>query len=53
MITSSFLGSLRRTQVRLPDDSILFVQHDVADQYQPGEAVNLKLKGKAVLVGPR
>jgi putative spermidine/putrescine transport system ATP-binding protein len=53
VITSSFLGSLRRTQLRLADDSILFVQHDVADQYQPGDAVHIKLKGKAVLVGPR
>jgi putative spermidine/putrescine transport system ATP-binding protein len=53
VLTSSFLGSLRRTQLRLDDDSVIFVQHDVADQFQPGQSVKMKLKGKAVLVGPR
>ncbi len=53
VLTSSFLGSLRRTQLRLADDSIIFVQHDVSDQFQPGAGVYLKLKSKSVLVGPR
>ena len=29
MVASSFLGSLRRTQVRLEGGEVLFVQHDV------------------------
>ncbi len=53
VITSSFLGSLRRTQLSLDDNSVLFVQHDVADLFHPGQPVHVKLKGKAVLVGPR
>ena len=52
VITSSFLGSLRRTQLRLDDDSIVFVQHDVADQFQPGQSVHMKITAKAVLVAP-
>ena len=50
---SSFLGSLRRTQVKLEDGSSLSVQHDVRDQLHPGDAVHVNLKGRPVLVGAR
>jgi len=53
VITSSFLGSLRRTQVRLADDSVIAVQHDVEESLQSGDAVKLRLKGKRVLASPR
>ncbi|MEP6479683.1 MAG: ABC transporter ATP-binding protein [Rhodoglobus sp.] len=53
VVTSSFLGSLRRTQLRLDDDSLVSVQHDVGEQLQPGDPVHLKVKGRAVLVSAR
>ncbi len=53
VVTSSFLGSLRRTQVRLEDASVISFQHDVADALQPGDAVKLRVKGKRVLAAPR
>lgn len=53
VLTSSFLGSLRRTQLRLDDGSVISVQHDVANQLQPGDTVRVRLKGRPVLVGPR
>jgi putative spermidine/putrescine transport system ATP-binding protein len=53
VLTSSFLGSLRRTQVRLDDGFVLSVQHDVEDALQPGEIVHLRVKGKRVLAAPR
>lgn len=43
VVASSFLGSLRRTQVRLVDGSLLFVQHDVRDRFNSGDAVFLDL----------
>jgi putative spermidine/putrescine transport system ATP-binding protein len=51
--TSSFLGSLRRTRVKLEDGSSLSVQHDVSDRLHPGDAVHVNLKGRPVLVGAR
>jgi len=48
VVSSSFLGSLRRTQVRLADDTLLSVQHDVDTHPQPGQAVHLKLRGVPV-----
>ena len=53
VVASSFLGSLRRTQVRLDDGLVLAVQHDVDQHPQPGEAVHLRFKGSAVSVKPR
>ncbi len=53
VVASSFLGSLRRTQVRLEDDSLLSVQHDVSDQVQPGDTVHVRLRGRPVLAEPQ
>ena len=53
VVASSFLGSLRRTQVRLADDSLLSIQHDVDTRPQPGDPVFLRLKGAAVSAVPR
>lgn len=41
VVASSFLGSLRRTEVRLADGSLLFVQHDVRHRLGSGDAVHL------------
>jgi putative spermidine/putrescine transport system ATP-binding protein len=53
VVASSFLGSLRRTQVRLDDGLVLAVQHEVDQHPQPGEAVHIRFKGAAVSVKPR
>ncbi len=53
VVASSFLGSLRRTQVRLDDGVVLAVQHDVDQHPQPGDVVHLRFKGAAVSVKPR
>jgi len=53
VVASSFLGSLRRTQVRLDDGIVLSVQHDVSDRRETGSAVFVKFKGSAVSVSPR
>ena len=53
VVASSFLGSLRRTQVRLADDSVLSVQHEVGYAVQPGDAVHVRFLGSAVAVEPR
>jgi putative spermidine/putrescine transport system ATP-binding protein len=52
VVATSFLGSLRRTRVRLDDDTIVSVQHDVADRMEPGDAVRLHLLGTPVAVAP-
>jgi putative spermidine/putrescine transport system ATP-binding protein len=52
VVASSFLGSLRRTQVRLEDGTVVSVQHDVSDHPQPGDRVGLRLRGGAVAVSP-
>ena len=46
-MTSSFLGSLRRTQVRLDDDTIVSVQHDVE------RAPRIGRRGHAAVQGSR
>ncbi len=48
VVSSSFLGSLRRTQVRLADDTLLSIQHEVETRPQPGELVHLRLRGVPV-----
>ena len=50
VVATSFLGSLRRTQLRLADDTLVSVQHDVSEHPQPGESVSLRLRGNAVSV---
>jgi putative spermidine/putrescine transport system ATP-binding protein len=53
VVASSFLGSVRRTQVRLVEGDVLAVQHDVEHNPQPGDVVHLRFKGAAVSVKPR
>jgi len=48
--TSSFLGSLRRTGVRLEDGTILFAQHSVRVKPAVGERVHLSFTGAPVSV---
>jgi putative spermidine/putrescine transport system ATP-binding protein len=50
VVTSSFLGSFRRTQVRLDDETLVAVQHDVSERHEPGDDVSLALKGSPVSV---
>jgi putative spermidine/putrescine transport system ATP-binding protein len=50
VVISSFLGSLRRTQVRLADETVVAVQHDVSERHEPGDDVSLSLKGSPVTV---
>ncbi|UTT62921.1 ABC transporter ATP-binding protein [Microcella humidisoli] len=53
VLTSSFLGSLRRTRVRLDDGGLeLTVQHEVGQHPAPGEAVHVRLMGRPVAVAP-
>lgn len=53
VVSSSFLGSLRRTQVALVDGSLLSIQHDVDTRPEPGEVVHLRFKGAPVSAVPR
>jgi len=53
VVVSSFLGSLRRTQVRLDDGTLLFVQHDVLVRPATGDRVTLELAGRPVAVSVR
>jgi putative spermidine/putrescine transport system ATP-binding protein len=53
VVVSSFLGSLRRTQVRLDDDTVLAVQHDVTERHEPGDAVTISFRGAPVSVLPK
>ncbi|CAN5183107.1 ABC transporter ATP-binding protein [soil metagenome] len=53
VVVSSFLGSLRRTQIRLADGTVLFVQHDVKVRPEPGEQVHVRLPGRPVSVAER
>ncbi len=48
VVASSFLGSLRRTQLRLEDESLLSVQHEVGERPQPGDTVRIRFKGNPV-----
>jgi len=50
VIATSFLGSLRRTSVRLEDGTVLFVQHSVLLNPLLGERVHLRLTGAPVTV---
>jgi putative spermidine/putrescine transport system ATP-binding protein len=53
VVTSSFLGSLRRTRVRLEDGTLIAVQHDVGEALQAGDAVHIRFKGRPVSASPR
>ena len=53
VIGTSFLGSLRRTRVSLPDGLELAVQHDAGMSLSVGERVHLSLRGSPVSVIPR
>jgi putative spermidine/putrescine transport system ATP-binding protein len=53
VVSTSFLGSLRRTFVRLADETVVAVQHEVSDKPLPGESVALRFKGRPVAVTPR
>nr|WP_141881028.1 ABC transporter ATP-binding protein [Homoserinimonas aerilata] len=48
VVASSFLGSLRRTQLRLADGSLLSAQHGVDIVPQPGDAVRVRFLGRPV-----
>lgn len=48
VLTSSFLGSVRRTTVRLDDGVLLTVQHDAADAMAPGARTNVAFSGRPV-----
>ncbi|WP_022908309.1 ABC transporter ATP-binding protein [Curtobacterium sp. B18] len=52
VVASSFLGSIRRTTVRLDDDTVVTVQHEVGDRRLAGEAVAVRLLGAPVAVAP-
>ena len=52
VVTTSFLGSLRRTRVLLDDGTLLSVQHDVSDKPEPGMPARLGLRGRAVSAEP-
>ncbi|WP_243062843.1 ABC transporter ATP-binding protein [Humibacter sp. RRB41] len=53
IVASSFLGSLRRTTVRLKDGTVLAVQHDVQERPVPDDTVRVRFKGRPVAVRPR
>ncbi|WP_439689368.1 ABC transporter ATP-binding protein [Curtobacterium sp. SP.BCp] len=52
VVSSSFLGSIRRTTVRLDDDTIVTVQHEVGDRRAAGDPVAVRLTGAPVAVAP-
>jgi putative spermidine/putrescine transport system ATP-binding protein len=52
VVASSFLGSLRRTAVRLDDGTLISVQHEVSLQPQPGDAVRVTFRGRPVSASP-
>lgn len=52
VLTSSFLGSLRRTRVRLDAGAELVVQHDVALAARPGDRIGVLFSGRPVSTSP-
>jgi putative spermidine/putrescine transport system ATP-binding protein len=50
VLTTSFLGSLRRTRVRLDDGIEVTVQHEVGRHPAAGDAVHVRLTGRPVAV---
>src|SRR3954447_2488686 len=53
VLTTSFLGALRRTRVRLEDGREVWVQHGTRVRPEPGERVNVALAGSPATVTPR
>ena len=53
VVTTSFLGGLRRTRVRLEDGTELSVQHGTRERPEPGERIHLALTGSPITVAPR
>ncbi|NNC10360.1 ABC transporter ATP-binding protein [Planctomonas sp. JC2975] len=53
VVASSFLGSIRRTTVRLDDGTLVSVQHDVRDRPVPDAAVRIRFTGRPVVVRAR
>ena len=53
VVTSSFLGSFRRTQVRFADETLVSIQHDAEEKHEPGDAVKVRLRSRAVSVIPQ
>ncbi|RFA18695.1 ABC transporter ATP-binding protein [Subtercola boreus] len=53
VVSSSFLGSIRRSTVRLPDGELIAVQHGVSVKPASGENVSLRFTGACVSVSPR
>jgi len=51
VVSSSFLGSLRRTVVRLDDGVLLSVQHDVGQAFTAGDGIRFVFAGSPVRVG--
>jgi putative spermidine/putrescine transport system ATP-binding protein len=52
VVASSFLGSLRRTAVRLDDGTLISVQHEVSLQPEPGSQVRVTFRGRPVSAAP-
>ena len=50
VVTSAFLGSIRRTTVDLGDGTIVAVQHDASELHEPGDAVHVAFTGAPVVV---
>lgn len=50
VVSSSFLGSIRRTLVRLADGTPVSIQHAVRDQPQVGDPVSVRFVGQAASV---
>jgi putative spermidine/putrescine transport system ATP-binding protein len=53
VVSTSFLGSVRRTTVRLADGTLVAVQHEVSDRPQSGDEVHVRLKGRPASARPR
>ncbi|MGV8970382.1 MAG: ABC transporter ATP-binding protein [Microbacteriaceae bacterium] len=53
VVTSSFLGSMRRTRVRLEDGQVVAVQHGVSVRPSIGEAVHIRFGAQALVVVDR
>jgi putative spermidine/putrescine transport system ATP-binding protein len=52
VVSTSFLGALRRTRLRLEDGTELAVQHAARETPEPGSAVHVELAGTPVTAAP-
>jgi putative spermidine/putrescine transport system ATP-binding protein len=50
VVTSAFLGSIRRTTVDVGDGTMIAVQHDASEVHEPGDAVHVAFTGAPVVV---